>query len=183
MSRIGKQTIIIKSGVEVKVDKGEFTHVSVKGPKGELSFNFNREIDVVVTGSEINVKRPNDEIAMKALHGTTRSLLANMIIGVSDGFRKDLEIKGVGYKAELKGTDLYMNIGYSHPVIIKPLEGIKFIVTDQVNIAVEGYDKQVVGQMAALIREVRKPEPYKGKGIKYKDEQIRRKAGKSAKAK
>ena len=182
MSRIGKQIITIKDGIDIKIDQGELDQkVTVKGPRGELTYNLVKDIKIEIKDNQVVVTRPNEEL--KALHGTVRSLINNMVIGVTDGYKKNLEIKGVGYKAELKGNDLVINIGYSHPVTIKPMDGIKFTVADQVNISVEGINKQVVGQMAALIREVRKPEPYKGKGIKYKDEQIRRKAGKAAKAK
>jgi len=177
VSRIGRLPVAIPEGVEVRI-KG--THVSVKGPKGELEHNFPADMKITQKEGEIIVTRPTDEQTHRAFHGMTRSLINNMVIGVSDGFQKVLEINGVGYRAELDGKNLVLNVGYSHPVIIVPPEGIEFEVDTRTRqITVKGYDRQNVGHMAAVIRKVRPPEPYKGKGIKYLDEHIRRKAGKA----
>lgn len=177
MSRIGRLPVTIPEGVEVKI-KGNYVHV--KGPKGELEHFFPADMKITQKEGEIIVTRPSDEKSHRAFHGMTRSLINNMIVGVKDGFEKVLEINGVGYRAELEGENLVLNVGYSHPVTIKPPEGIEFEVDARTRqIVVKGYDKQVVGHIAAVIRKVRPPEPYKGKGIKYLDEHIRRKAGKA----
>lgn len=177
MSRIGRMPVTIPDGVEVKI-KG--THVRIKGPKGELEHIFPAEMKITQKEGEILVTRPSDEKSHIAFHGMTRSLINNMVIGVSDGFEKVLEINGVGYRAELDGKNLVLNVGYSHPVTIEPPVGIEFEVDARTRqIIVRGYNKQVVGHIAAVIRKVRPPEPYKGKGIKYLGEHIRRKAGKA----
>ena len=179
MSRIGRLPITVPQGVDVKI-KG--AHVKVKGTKGELSHTFPASMTIKLDDGELKVTRPSDERNHKALHGMTRALINNMIVGVSEGFEKILEVNGVGYRAELQGNNLVLNVGYSHPVTIEPPEGITFDVdTRSRQIKVSGYDKQAVGQTAAVIRKVRPPEPYKGKGIKYLDEVIRRKAGKAGK--
>jgi large subunit ribosomal protein L6 len=179
VSRIGQLPVVIPDGVDVKV-KG--THVRVKGPKGELQHTFPADMAISLESGEISVKRPSDERTHRALHGMTRALINNMVIGVSQGFSKVLEINGVGYRAELDGEVLVLNVGYSHSVKVEPPEGIEFEVDARTRqIIIKGYDKQVVGHVAANIRKVRPPEPYKGKGIKYLDERIRRKAGKAGK--
>lgn len=179
MSRIGRMPVELPQGVDVKV-KG--SHVRVKGPKGELEHTFPAVMKIKVDDGVVTVDRPSDERTHRALHGMTRALINNMVVGVSKGFQKTLEINGVGYRAELTGQNLVLNVGYSHPVEIVPPEGISFEVDNRTRqIKVMGYDKQVVGQVAADIRKVRPPEPYKGKGIKYIDERIRRKAGKAGK--
>ena len=167
------------ANVQVEI-KGSY--VSVKGPKGTLEFTFPADMNIVLENGAINVQRPSDERTHRSLHGTTRALLNNMVVGVSTGFQTVLEINGVGYRAEVNGKDLVLNVGYSHPVVIEPPDGISFEVdlkTRQVKVM--GADKQKVGQIAANIRKVRPPEPYLGKGIKYITEKIRRKAGKSGK--
>lgn len=179
MSRIGRMPVVLPDGVEVQI-KG--SHVRVKGPKGELQHTFPADMKISLDDGEVNVKRPSDAKQHRSLHGMTRALINNMVVGVSTGFEKILEVNGVGYRAELSGKNLVLNVGYSHPVEVEPPEGINFEVdtrTRQIKIA--GYDKQVVGQVAADIRKIRPPEPYKGKGIKYIDERIRRKAGKAGK--
>ncbi|MDE7161598.1 MAG: 50S ribosomal protein L6 [Anaeroplasmataceae bacterium] len=179
MSRIGNKAITLPAGVTVNVAEGNL--VNVKGPKGELSFQFNSELEIATEGSECVVKRPNDTKTMKMMHGTTRALLHNMVVGVSDGFKKVLEINGVGYRAQLQGNKVVVSAGYSHPVELEIPKGLKVELPKNTQIIISGIDKQLVGQFAAEIREVRKPEPYKGKGIKYSDEHIRRKEGKTAK--
>lgn len=179
MSRVGNMPIDIPSGVEVNI---QGSSVTVKGPKGELSQEFNKNIIIEQNENVLNVKRPNDEREIMALHGLTRSLLNNMVVGVSEGFQKKLELTGVGYRAQLKGRDLELQLGYSHPVTIKCPEGITFESPTQEEIFVKGIDKQLVGEIAANIRKQRPPEPYKGKGIKYEGERIRRKLGKAAKS-
>jgi large subunit ribosomal protein L6 len=179
MSRIGKQPIAVPGGVEVTID-GQ--HVTVTGPKGTLEHDLPETISVTQEGEELLVTRPNDERQNRALHGLTRSLVANMVTGVSTGFTRDLEIVGVGYRAVAQGpTKIELQVGYSHPVPIDAPDGVEFEVPAPTRITVKGYDKQLVGQVAADIRKVRKPEPYKGKGIRYADERVLRKAGKSAK--
>ena len=179
MSRIGRMPVVIPEGVDVKI-KG--SSVRVKGPKGEMQHTFPADISITKKGGEVKVQRPSDAKHHRALHGMTRALINNMVIGVNTGFEKTLEINGVGYRAELSGKNLVLNVGYSHPVEIEPPEGIVFEVDNRTRqIKVLGYDKQVVGHVAADIRKVRPPEPYKGKGIKYIDERIRRKAGKAGK--
>ena len=179
MSRIGNKVVNIPAGVTVNVADNNF--VTVKGPKGELSFQFNNEMTISVSATEVAVKRPNDTKEMKALHGTTRALLNNMVKGVSEGFKKQLEINGVGYRAALQGNKLVLSAGYSHNVEMEVPAGLKVELPKNTTIIISGIDKQLVGQFAAEIREVRKPEPYKGKGIKYSYETIRRKEGKTAK--
>lgn len=179
MSRIGRLPVVVPQGVDVKI-KG--SHVKVKGPKGELNHTFPASMKISLKDGEIKVQRPSDERTQRAMHGTTRALINNMVVGVNDGFEKVLEINGVGYRGVLEGENLILNVGYSHPVKIEPPEGITFEVDNRSRqIKVMGYDKQAVGQTAAVIRKVRPPEPYKGKGIKYQGEYIRRKAGKAGK--
>lgn len=180
MSRIGNKTITIPVGVEVSIAEGN--EVTVKGPKGTLTRQFNEMIEIHVDGNVITVKRPNDEKVTKQLHGTTRALLHNMVVGVSEGFQKELVIEGVGYRAAVSGNTLTLNMGYSHPVVITAEEGLTIECPKNQQIIVKGIDKQRVGELAANIRAVRKPEPYKGKGIAYKGEHIRRKEGKTAAA-
>jgi len=179
VSRIGRMPVVVPQGVEVKI-KGSYVHV--KGPKGELEHTFPASMKITLKDGVINVQRPSDAREHRALHGMTRAIINNMVVGVSKGFEKILEINGVGYRAEVSGKKLILNVGYSHPVEIDPPEGITFEVDNRTRqIKVQGYDKAMVGQIAADIRKVRPPEPYKGKGIKYIDERIRRKAGKAGK--
>lgn len=178
MSRIGRQPIAIPSGVEVTIAGSE---VSVKGPKGQLMARVDRDMKVAQNGDTVTVTRPTDEQRHRALHGLTRSIVANMVLGVSTGFTKTLEIEGVGYRAQLKGKDLELALGYSHAVVYLAPEGIDFEVPAPNRIIVSGIDKQCVGQVAAEIRAKRPPEPYKGKGIRYTGEYVRRKVGKTAK--
>lgn len=177
MSRIGRLPIVLPAGVTAKIEDGNV--VTVKGPKGELKEKFNEDMKIQMEGNEITISRPSDKKDHRSLHGLTRALLNNMVVGVSEGFKKELEVIGVGYRVQLTGKDLTLNVGYSHPVVINPPAGIAFEVPNPNAIIISGIDKQAVGQIAANIREVRPPEPYKGKGIKYKDETIRRKEGKS----
>jgi large subunit ribosomal protein L6 len=177
MSRIGKRPIPIPSGVTIAIDP---ERVTVNGPKGELSERINREITVAQQGDELVVTRPTDRGEHRALHGLTRTLVANMVVGVTDGFEKRLEIQGVGYRAQLKGRDLELALGYSHPVSVKAPDGIEFEVPMPTRIVVRGASKQQVGEIAAIIRKQRKPEPYKGKGIRYEGEYVARKVGKRA---
>jgi large subunit ribosomal protein L6 len=179
MSRIGNKTIALPSGVEVIVAENNL--VTVKGPKGELSRTFNPAMGFNIEGNEVVVTRPNDDKANKMIHGTTRALLNNMVVGVSEGFTRELEIIGVGYRAQKQGEKLVIAAGYSHPVELVAPTGITVEVPTQTSVVVKGADKQVVGEFAANIRAVRSPEPYKGKGIRYKGEQVRRKEGKKAK--
>jgi large subunit ribosomal protein L6 len=179
MSRIGKQPIPVPSGVEVTISDH---HVTVKGPKGTLERDVPETITIAREGDELVVTRPDDERENRSLHGLTRSLVSNMVVGVSAGFTRDLEIVGVGYRAVAQGpTKLVLQLGFSHPVLVDAPEGITFEVPAPTRITVQGADKQLVGQVAADIRKIRKPEPYKGKGIRYSDERVLRKAGKSAK--
>jgi large subunit ribosomal protein L6 len=179
MSRIGKNPITLPSGVDVTIDGST---VAVKGPKGALSLEAPADITVTRDGDQIVVTRPDDERRHRALHGLTRSLVSNMVVGVSEGFSRDLEIVGVGYRAAAQGPDkIELQVGFSHPVPVTAPEGITFEVPAPNRITVKGIDKQLVGQVAADIRKVRKPEPYKGKGIRYAGERVVRKAGKSAK--
>lgn len=179
MSRIGKMPVAIPAGVEVKVDGNT---VTVKGSKGELTRTFNEMMDIKVDGDQVVVTRPDDSREAKSFHGLTRTLIANMIEGVSNGFSKKLELVGVGYRAALKGKDLEIQLGFSHPVVIPAPENISFEVPSQTEIVVNGISKEQVGQVAANIRAWRKPEPYKGKGIRYEGEYVRRKLGKAAKS-
>ncbi len=177
MSRIGKQPVAIPDGVDVDVKPGE---VTVKGPKGELNQLLNRDMKISVDDGTLSVERPTDRGEHRALHGLTRSLIANMVEGVTDGFERRLEIQGVGYRAQLKGKDLELALGYSHPVSLPAPDGIEFEVPQPTEIIVRGIDKQLVGETAARIRKSRPPEPYKGKGIRYQGEQVARKVGKRA---
>ena len=177
MSRIGRMPIAVPAGVTV--DIAENNKVTVKGPKGTLERVLASEMTIEKDGDTIVVKRPNDLKKMKSLHGLTRTLLNNMIIGVTDGYQKVLEINGVGYRAAKQGSKLVLSLGYSHPVEMEDPEGLEVVVEDQNKVIVKGIDKEKVGQYAAEIREKRAPEPYKGKGIKYADEVIRRKVGKT----
>ena len=176
MSRIGKAPIELPKGVEVKVDKGV---VRVKGPKGQLERTVRPEISVEVEDGQVVVKRSSEAKQHRAYHGLTRALVANMVEGVTDGYSKSLEIVGVGYRADKKGKNLVLTVGYSHEVQYPEPEGISLTTPNQTTIVVEGIDKQKVGQVAAELRAVRPPEPYKGKGIRYQGEQVRRKAGKT----
>ena len=177
MSRIGRMPITVPAGVEVVIGEGNV--VTVKGPKGELTQTMHKDMILEQEGTEILVKRPDDQPEHRALHGLTRTLIANMIEGVEKGFSKTLLVNGVGYKVEKKGTDLVMNLGFSHQVIMPEIPGITIDVPNPNQIVISGPDKQKVGQFAAEVREKRLPEPYKGKGIKYSDEVIRRKVGKT----
>ena len=177
MSRIGRMPITVPAGVTVTVAEGNV--VTVKGPKGELKRALRSEMTINQEGNVITVTRPSDAKEHRSLHGLTRTLLANMIVGVTDGYKKELEVNGVGYRCNKDGKNLVMNLGYSHPVIIPEIEGITIEVPAPNKVIVSGCDKQMVGQFAAEIREKRPPEPYKGKGIKYVDEVIRRKVGKT----
>ncbi len=176
MSRIGKKPIDVPSGVDIKIDGQD---VVVKGSKGELSRTFNERIGFEMEDGVLTLTRPDDSRESRALHGLSRALLNNMVVGVSDGFVKELEIHGVGYRATLKGKDIELLVGFSHPVNVQAPEGITFEVPEQTKIVVSGIDKELVGQVAANIRKVRPPEPYKGKGIRYVGEYVRRKAGKA----
>jgi large subunit ribosomal protein L6 len=177
MSRIGRAPITIPSGVDVTVVGNS---VAVKGPKGELSLEVHPKMRVALDAGVMTVTRPDDAAPSRALHGLTRTLISNMVTGVTTGFEKKLEIQGVGYRASLKGADLEILVGYSHPVLVVPAENIQFEVPAPTQIVVRGIDKQRVGQTAAEIRSIRKPEPYKGKGIRYEGEAVRRKVGKRA---
>ena len=177
MSRIGKQPIAIPDGVNVAVDPGR---VTVNGPLGELSQQVPVRMQVEQEDGTVVVKRPTERGEDRALHGLTRSLIANMVEGVTNGFQKRLEIQGVGYRASLRGTDLELNVGFSHSVVLKAPQGITFEVPTPTEVIVKGIDKQQVGQLAAEVRKVRPPEPYKGKGIRYEGEYVRRKVGKRA---
>ena len=178
MSRIGKQPIVIPAGVTVTVNDNN--EVTATGSKGTLTKEFNKEMIIKIENNEIVVVRPNEEKFTRSLHGTTRALIHNMVVGVSEGFKKTLKLVGVGYRAAVKGNGLELSLGYSHPVIIDPINNIKFTVDKNTTIVVEGIDKDIVGQVAADIRSKRPPEPYKGKGVKYEDEVIRRKEGKKS---
>ena len=178
MSRIGKKPVTIPAGVEVKVDG---TTVTVKGPKGTLTQEVHPNMTIAIEGTELTVSRPNDNKENRALHGLTRSLIANMVEGVTEGFKKTLQVNGVGYRVAKQGKTLVMNLGFSHQVNVDEKDGITIEVPDANTIVISGPDKQKVGQFAAEVREKRPPEPYKGKGIKYADEVIRRKEGKAGK--
>lgn len=182
MSRIGKLPVAVPTGVTVKIDPGNL--VTVKGPKGELRRAFSPEMTIEMVGAELVVKRPSDQRTHRALHGLTRALLANMVTGVTTGFRRELTIEGVGYRADVVGNRLVLQVGLSHPVEFVPPAGITFSA-DRTgrNVVVEGADKELVGLIAAKVREVRPPEPYQGKGIRYAGEVVRRKAGKTGRAK
>jgi large subunit ribosomal protein L6 len=178
MSRIGRMPVGVPSGVDVTIDGRE---VTVTGPKGTLRHTVAAPIEVSKSDGVLTVTRPNDEGHVRALHGLSRSLIANMVIGVTEGYRKTLEIVGVGYRVQARGSDLEFSLGFSHPVIVTPPEGIAFRVEAPTRFVVEGIDKQQVGEIAANIRKLRKPDPYKGKGVRYQGEQIRRKVGKAGK--
>ena len=178
MSRIGRMPIAVPAGVTVEI--AENNHVTVKGPKGTLERTLAPEMEIKLEGAEIIVTRPNDLKRMKSLHGLTRTLINNMVVGVTTGYKKELEVNGVGYKVSKAGKTLTLNLGYSHPVVMEDPEGIESTVADN-KITITGIDKEKVGQYAAEIRDKRRPEPYKGKGIKYADEVIRRKVGKTGK--
>ena len=178
MSRIGNKPITVPEGVEVTLKEN---HITVKGPKGTLQKELHKNITVTMDGNTIHVTRPNDEAENRSLHGLTRTLINNMIEGVVHEFKRELEINGVGYRAQKKGNQLVMNLGYSHPVEMDPPEGITFDLADANHITVRGIDKELVGQTAAVIRTKRPPEVYRGKGIKYAEEVIRRKEGKAGK--
>ena len=177
MSRVGNKVIHLPEGVNVTV---EGTKVTVTGQKGTLTREFSNLVTISLNERDVSVTRANDEKHTKQLHGTTRALLNGMVEGVHTGFKKELEIKGIGYRAQLKGNDVVLNVGYSHPVTVAAVEGVKFEVPSPTEINVHGIDKQKVGQMAAVIRSAREPEPYGGKGIMYKGERVRRKVGKKA---
>lgn len=179
MSRIGNKVIQVPASVTVTVSKENYA--VVKGPKGQLEFQFNQLLNIHLEGNEIKISRPNDEIFTRKIHGTTRALLSNMITGVSQGFKKQLEIRGVGYRAVLQGNIVNLSMGYSHPVNLEIPAGLTVTIPKNTDVIIEGADKQVVGEFAAKIRSVRKPEPYLGKGIRYVDEYVPRKAGKTAK--
>lgn len=178
MSRIGNKVITIPAGVEVNLNDNFAT---VKGPKGELKQQFDKDMTFNVEGNEITVVRPSDSKRHRTVHGTTRAILANMIEGVSAGFKKELELIGVGYRAQMQGKKLVLSVGYSHPVEFEEIEGIKLGVEGNTKVSIEGINKEVVGQYAAKVRAVRPPEPYKGKGIRYVGEYVRRKEGKTGK--
>ena len=178
MSRIGKAPITVPSGVTVAI---EGNSISVKGPKGELTRTYSELITIREDGDQLLVERADDDRLARAQHGLVRSLVQNMVTGVTTGFQKDLDIVGVGYRAQAKGSGLELSLGFSHQVIVDAPEGISFVVPQPTRIEVHGIDKQLVGQVAANIREWRKPEPYKGKGVRYVDEHVRRKAGKAGK--
>ena len=179
MSRIGKQPVSIPKGVQVNIHGKT---VSVKGPKGELSRTFSETVTIEMKDGTVVVTRPSDLPTVRALHGTTRALIRNMVVGVSDGFSRRLQIEGVGYKAEMKGKQLVMALGFSHPVVVDPPPGIAFTVDEKARlIVITGIDKEQVGQVAADVRHWRPPEPYKGKGLRYEGEHVRRKAGKAGK--
>jgi ribosomal protein L6 len=178
MSRIGNKVITIPAGVEVNINDNFAT---VKGPKGELKQQFDKDMTFNIEGNEITVVRPSDSKRHRTVHGTTRAILANMIEGVSAGFKKELELIGVGYRAQMQGRKLVLSVGYSHPVEFEEIEGIKLGVEGNTKVSIEGINKEVVGQYAAKVRAVRPPEPYKGKGIRYVGEYVRRKEGKTGK--
>ena len=178
MSRIGNKVIVLPAGVELTNNDNV---VTVKGPKGELTRTFSKDIEIRVEGTEVTLHRPNDSKEMKTIHGTTRALLNNMVTGVSEGFKKELEMRGVGYRAQLQGSKLVLAVGKSHPDEVEAPEGITFELPNPTNIVISGISKEVVGQTAAYVRSLRSPEPYKGKGIRYVGEYVRRKEGKTGK--
>ena len=179
MSRIGNKVIQVPAGVTVTISPDN--HVVVKGPKGQLEDTFNGMLKITLNGEELAVERPNDDIFTRKIHGTTRSLLNNMVVGVTEGFKKQLEIRGVGYRAQLQGNTVVLQMGFSHPVELPIPEGVTVTLPKNTDVIIEGINKQVVGEFAAKIRSVKKPEPYLGKGIRYVGEYVHRKAGKTAK--
>ncbi|MCD4826765.1 MAG: 50S ribosomal protein L6 [Acholeplasmataceae bacterium] len=179
MSRIGNKVIQVPANVTVTISPENY--VVVKGPKGQLEYQYNQKLTIKLEGSELSVTRPNDEIFSRKIHGTTRALIQNMITGVVDGFKKQLEIRGVGYRALLQGNTVVLSMGFSHPVELEIPEGVTVTIPKNTDVIIEGSDKQAVGEFAAKIRSVRKPEPYLGKGIRYVGEYVPRKAGKTAK--
>lgn len=181
MSRIGNRPITVPNGVEIDITDGNA--VTVKGPKGTLTQNLSPNMSLTRDNGTVLVARPNNERENRSLHGLTRTLLNNMVVGVTDGYKRDLEIQGVGYRAALDGTTLVLSVGFSHPVRMSPPDGVSYTLDGNTRLSVVGIDKQLVGEEAARIRRVRPPEPYKGKGIRYAGEQVRRKAGKAGKAK
>lgn len=181
MSRIGNRPITVPNGVEIEIAEGN--EVTVKGPKGTLTQSLSPAMSLTRDNGTVLVARPNNERDNRSLHGLTRTLLNNMVVGVTDGYKRDLEIQGVGYRAALDGTTLVLSVGFSHPVRMTPPEGVSYTLDGNTRLSVVGIDKQLVGEEAARIRRVRPPEPYKGKGIRYAGEQVRRKAGKAGKAK
>ena len=181
MSRIGNRPITVPNGVEIDITDGNA--VTVKGPKGTLTQNLSPNMSLTRDNGTVLVARPNNERENRSLHGLTRTLLNNMVVGVTDGYKRDLEIQGVGYRAALDGTTLVLSVGFSHPVRMPPPDGVSYTLDGNTRLSVVGIDKQLVGEEAARIRRVRPPEPYKGKGIRYAGEQVRRKAGKAGKAK
>jgi large subunit ribosomal protein L6 len=181
MSRIGRKPITVPSGVDLTIAEGN--QVTVKGPKGTLSQTFHPDLMISRENGTITLERPSDHRQHRSLHGLSRTLLNNMVTGVTEGFTKNLDLLGVGYRASMDGKTLVLNVGYSHQVRLQPADGVTFAVEAQNRIVVSGFDKQLVGEEAARIRRVRPPEPYKGKGIRYAGEQVRRKAGKTGKAK
>lgn len=181
MSRIGNRPITVPNGVEIDITDGNA--VTVKGPKGTLTQNLSPNMSLTRDNGTVLVARPNNERENRSLHGLTRTLLNNMVVGVTDGYKRDLEIQGVGYRAALDGTTLVLSVGFSHPVRMTPPDGVSYTLDGNTRLSVVGIDKQLVGEEAARIRRVRPPEPYKGKGIRYAGEQVRRKAGKTGKAK
>ena len=180
MSRIGRAPITVPAGVDVNIDKANSV-ITVKGPKGTLTQNYHNRMNVVCENNVITVTRPSDEKEDRSLHGLTRTLIYNMIVGVTEGYQKKLEVNGVGYRVAMQGKALNLTLGYSHPVIVDAPEGITFETPDANTIIIKGINKQVVGETAAFVRSRRAPEPYKGKGIKYEGEKIRRKSGKTGK--
>ena len=178
MSRIGNKVIVLPAGVELTNNDNV---VTVKGPKGELTREFSKDIEIRVEGTEVTLHRPNDSKEMKTIHGTTRALLNNMVVGVSEGFKKELEMRGVGYRAQLQGKKLVLAVGKSHPDEVEAPEGITFELPTPTTIVISGISKEVVGQTAAYVRSLRSPEPYKGKGIRYVGEYVRLKEGKTGK--
>lgn len=178
MSRIGNKVVVLPAGVEIKQDGNNIT---VKGPKGELTREFSSDIKMNIEGNEVTFTRPNDSKEMKTIHGTTRANFNNMVVGVSEGFKKELEMRGVGYRAQLQGSKLVLSVGKSHQDEVEAPEGVSFEVPSATTIVVNGINKEVVGQTAAYIRSLRAPEPYKGKGIRYVGEYVRRKEGKTGK--
>ena len=178
MSRIGKQPVAIPAGVKVNLNAGT---IRVEGPKGKLEFAWHPSMKVESDGKAVTITRPNDERLNRSLHGLTRSLINNMVLGVTEGYEKKMEIHGTGYRVAAKGSDLEFSLGYSHPILVKAEDGISFAVENPTRFSVQGIDKQRVGEIAANIRKLRKPDPYKGKGVRYAGEQIRRKVGKAGK--